>query len=82
MLDDEINIKEKYYVPFSLGERDCPGMKLAMQNIKITIVYFITRFSFELVGDSIESLVQNGVAGVVFEVENGINVKITPRVKT
>eukprot|EP00210_Caulerpa_lentillifera_P000330 g323.t1 len=80
-LSSNINLKDKYYVPFGLGERDCVGMKLAMQSMKLVIVYFITRFSFSLVGDTIESLVEIGVAGIVFEAEKGINMKIIPRLK-
>jgi len=57
-------------------------MKLATQFMKVTIVYFIIRFTFKLVGDSLESLVQNGVAGVVFEAKDGIKMKVVPRVKT
>eukprot|EP00210_Caulerpa_lentillifera_P000331 g324.t1 len=79
-LDGNMNLKEKYYVPFGLGQRDCIGMKLAMQSMKLGIVYFITRFSFELVGDTIESLVQNGISGIVFEAENGVHMKISPRI--
>eukprot|EP00210_Caulerpa_lentillifera_P000370 g363.t1 len=79
-LHGDTNIKEKYYIPFGLGERDCAGMRLAMQSMKLAIVYFVTRFSFELVGDKIDSLVKNGTAGIVFKARNGINMKITPRV--
>jgi len=78
-LEDKINIKEKYYFPFSLGERDCVGMKLAMQFMKVTIVYFITKFSFELEGDTIESLVETGVSGLVFEAKDGVNMKVAVR---
>eukprot|EP00210_Caulerpa_lentillifera_P000329 g322.t1 len=80
-LDGNLNIKEKYYVPFGLGERDCVGIKLAMQAMKVSIVYFITKFSFELVGDTIESLLENGVSGFVLESCKGINIRMTPRVK-
>eukprot|EP00210_Caulerpa_lentillifera_P000341 g334.t1 len=79
-LDGNMNLKEKYYLPFGIGERDCIGMKLAMQSMKVAIVHFITRFSFELVGDTIESLVENGIGGIVFEAKNGINMKMTPRI--
>jgi len=78
-LEDKLNVKEKYYFPFSLGERDCVGMKLAMQFMKVTIVCFITRFSFELVGDTVESLIETGVSGVVFEAKDGVNMKVTAR---
>jgi len=66
-------------VPFGLGERECPGMKFAMQSMKTAIVYFITRYSFELVGETLDSLMQNGVAGVMFAAKDRINMKITPR---
>eukprot|EP00210_Caulerpa_lentillifera_P000340 g333.t1 len=77
-----MNLKEKYYLPFGIGERDCIGMKLAMQSMKVVIVHLITRFSFELIGDTIDSLIQYGVVGIVFEAQNGINMKITPRKNT
>eukprot|EP00210_Caulerpa_lentillifera_P000369 g362.t1 len=80
-LHGHTSIKEKYYIPFGLGERDCVGMKLAMQSMKLAIVYFVTRFTFELVGDTIDSLLKNGTERVIFESDNGINMKITPRVK-
>eukprot|EP00210_Caulerpa_lentillifera_P000343 g336.t1 len=81
-LDGNMNLKEKYYLPFGIGERDCIGMKLAMQSMKVAIVYFITRFSFELVGDTIDSLIQSAIIGIVLEAQNGINMKITPRGNT
>lgn len=81
-LNGQLNVREKYYIPFGLGERDCVGMKFALQSMKIAMVYLLTRFSFELVGDTVESLIENGVSRTVFEAENGINMKITPRTET
>eukprot|EP00210_Caulerpa_lentillifera_P000354 g347.t1 len=80
-IHEKNNNSEKYYVPFGIGERSCVGIKLAMQYMKVAIVYLFTRFSFELVGDTVKSLVENGVAGVGFEARNGINMKITMRTK-
>eukprot|EP00210_Caulerpa_lentillifera_P000342 g335.t1 len=80
-LDGNMNLKEKYYVPFGLGERDCVGMKLAMLSMKVSIVYFVTKFFLELVGDTIESLLESSVRGFVLEAGKGINIKMTPRVK-
>jgi len=38
-LDDNINVRKKYCVLFSLGERDCAGMKLAMQSMELLELY-------------------------------------------
>eukprot|EP00210_Caulerpa_lentillifera_P004015 g3830.t1 len=78
-LNEKVNTSEKFYVPFGIGDRDCSGMKLAVQSMKVAIVYFVSKFEFELVGDTIDSLTENAISGVVFEAGNGINMKITPR---
>eukprot|EP00210_Caulerpa_lentillifera_P004012 g3827.t1 len=78
-LNEKVNVSERFYIPFGIGERDCPGMKLAVQSMKVAIVYFASKFDFELVGDTIDSLTENAISGVVFEAADGINMKITPR---
>eukprot|EP00210_Caulerpa_lentillifera_P000333 g326.t1 len=78
-LENKSSLADKYYIPFGFGDRDCIGQKFAIQSMKISIIYFLTHYSFELVGDTIETLVQNGVPGIVFEAKNGINMKVTPR---
>eukprot|EP00210_Caulerpa_lentillifera_P000355 g348.t1 len=78
-LNGNINTKEKYYLPFGLGERDCIGKKFAVQSMRVGLFYFVTRFSFELVGETIDSLVENGSTRVIFEADHGINMKISPR---
>eukprot|EP00210_Caulerpa_lentillifera_P000339 g332.t1 len=78
-LENKSSLADKYYIPFGYGDRDCVGQKFAIQSMKISIIYFFTHYSFELVEDTIETLIQNGVPGIAFEAKNGINMKVTLR---
>jgi cytochrome P450 len=36
------------FIPFSIGERQCPGQKFAMAEASIFFSHFLTKFDFEI----------------------------------
>ena len=63
---------------FSTGPRDCPGQKLAMFQMRLTIIALVKRYELQLVG-SYRELADSAVTGLVIEAKHGIRVNVTPR---
>ena len=63
---------------FSTGPRDCPGQKLAMLLMRLTIIAIVKRYELQLVG-SYRELADSAVTGLVVEAKHGIWVNMTPR---
>lgn len=67
------------YGPFSIGERSCVGARFAMQFLKLAIVFLVRNYKFELVGSTIEELLDNSTAGLALSTPNGIYIKFHSR---
>eukprot|EP00210_Caulerpa_lentillifera_P008799 g8395.t1 len=68
-----------YYVPFSIGSRNCVGGRLATQFLKLAIMYLVQKYKFELIGETIEEMMSDMDTGLVFGSKNGIKMKFHPR---
>jgi len=65
------DMSQKFSLGFSTGPRDCIGQKLAMLEMRFTIVKLLTRYNFTLHGD-LNELFEDTKDGLVIEATNGI----------
>lgn len=61
------------YCPFTFGTRTCPGRTFAMTEIKVLVIYFISKFEFEVDQETLDD------PDVIFSLYSfyDLNVKIT-----
>lgn len=57
------------HIPFSHGQRGCPGQSLAMLQLKVDLIYVLSRFDFELE----QSILDNDMVG--FALRSGFGMK-------
>lgn len=63
------------HIPFSHGHRGCPGQSLAWLQLKVDLVYVLSKYDFELERELLEK------EGVGFALRSGFNIKakFTPK---
>ena len=59
------------YIPFSHGQRGCPGQSLGMLQLRVALVYVLSKFHYKVEGD----LMQREDVG--FALRSGINMHAT-----
>ena len=59
-------------VAFSYGERKCPGQAFALLEIKVTLIYLLTHFDF----DVCEQLLSKESVGFAIGTEEDMDIKI------
>lgn len=70
---------ETYYVPFSLGERSCVGERLAIQFMRLVVLYLVKNYRFEMKDKTVEMLLKDVRTSIVLEAKNGIYINFSSR---
>ena len=74
----EEDMSRKHYFPFSHGARDCAGQNLARLEMRLAMVYLLTRYEFEL-KKPLEELLQKTKTRLSTQATDGIWVDVIPR---
>ena len=76
------DMSQKYYVPFSLGPRDCIGQRYAMSLMRWIVAILVSKYSFQWSekDSSFESHFSKIVNGTVMASHNGIRLRMERRV--
>lgn len=77
LTDDDIS--HKYYLGFSYGPRDCVGQKLAMLEMRLTIINILVRYQISLQGTLNDLLGSSKDHGILTEAKDGIWLDMKPR---
>jgi cytochrome P450 len=63
------------YIPFSIGGRKCPGQSFALLEIKVSMIYILTHFKFEVPQETLD----NPGAGFALSTHLTLDLKITDK---
>jgi len=72
------DMSQKYSLGFSNGPRDCVGQKLAMLEMRFTIVELLKQYHLTLKG-TLNDMFENSKDGIAIEALNGIWLQFEPR---
>ena len=72
------DVSQKYYLPFSVGPRDCVGQKLAVLKLRLAIVRLVQKYRL-IPTCPAEELLKNSRDGIVIESMNGVWLHVNPQ---
>eukprot|EP00210_Caulerpa_lentillifera_P006594 g6299.t1 len=78
-LEDKDRSTESYYIPFSIGNRNCVGNRLAIQYTKLVVLSLVRSYRLEIEDKTVKTLLNDVEAGIVIEAKSGIHITFTPR---
>jgi cholesterol 7alpha-monooxygenase len=68
------------FLPFGSGVTLCPGRKFARNEVKLLLIYLLSKFDFELLDNSQVPVVDGARAGLgIFPPLNDIDVRVTKK---
>jgi cytochrome P450 len=73
------NDNRKAFMPFAVGDRDCPGKNLALNGLSLAIAQIISQFTVKITAENIKHPFKLHMHGTL-ELADEIKISLTPRV--